>query len=105
MTSGEVKVIAYVMEDNFAVCKNIKTIGKIKNDTTGIIEIPLSLDNIDNESSYDIKILLFENEKLIIKGGLRITAQARYSLEILNKTGVSQEYTLDAGAPNFHKIH
>jgi hypothetical protein len=105
VTSGEVRVIAYVMEDNFAVYKNSKTMGKIKNDTTGIIEIPLSLEDIDNESNYDIKILLFENEKLIIKGGLRITAQAKYSSDMLNKTGMSQEYTLASNAPNFEKIH
>jgi len=77
--SGSIKVIAYVIEkDNqFAVYKNTVEIGVIGANSTAEIEIPLVLEN----SSYRVEVLIFEKEKLEIKGKLGISAQPIYRWE------------------------
>ena len=75
--SGEIKAIAYVIEssNNFAVYKNTVEIGIINANSTAEIEIPIVLSN----SSYKVEILLFEKEKLVIKGTLTISAYPVYT--------------------------
>jgi len=75
--SGEIKAIAYVIEssNNFAVYKNTVEIGIINANSTAEIEIPIVLSN----SSYKVEILLFEKEKLVIKGTLTINAYPVYT--------------------------
>jgi hypothetical protein len=74
--SGEIKAIAYVIEtgNNFAVYKETVEIGTIGANSTAEIEIPIVLSN----NSYKVEILLFENEKLVIKGKLTISAYPIY---------------------------
>jgi len=75
--SGEIKAIAYVIEsdNNFAVYKETVEIGIIEANSTAEIEIPIILSN----NSYKVEILLFENNKLVIKGKLIINAYPVYS--------------------------
>lgn len=77
--SGTIKVIAYVIEktNQFAVFKNTVEIGIIKANSTAEIEIPLVLEN----SSYRVEVLIFENDKLVIKGKLGISAYPVYRWE------------------------
>jgi len=74
--SGEIKVIAYVIEtkDNLAVYKNTVEIGKIAANSTAEIEMPIVLSN----NSYKVDILIFESGKLVIKGTLTIRAYPVY---------------------------
>jgi hypothetical protein len=74
--SGKIKAIVYVMEtkNNIAVYKNTVNIGEISADSTAEIQIPLVLSN----SSYKVDILFFENEKLVIKGGVTIHSRSFY---------------------------
>ena len=75
--SGEIKAIAYVIEadNNFAVYEETVEIGEIGANSTAKIEIPVVLSN----NSYKIKILLFEDDLLVIKGTLIITASPIYT--------------------------
>ena len=77
--SGEIKAIAYVIEktNQFAVFKNTVEIGLITVNSTAEIEIPLVLEN----SSYRVEVLIFENDKLEIKGKLGISAYPVYLWE------------------------
>jgi len=77
--SGEIKAIAYVIEktNQFAVFKNTVEIGLITANSTAEIEIPLVLEN----SSYRVEVLIFENDKLEIKGKLGISAYPVYIWE------------------------
>ena len=77
--SGEIKAIAYVIEktNQFAVFKNTVEIGLITANSTAEIEIPLVLEN----SSYRVEVLIFENDKLEIKGKLGISAYPVYLWE------------------------
>ncbi len=77
--SGEIKAIAYVIEktNQFAVFKNTVEIGFITANSTAEIEIPLVLEN----SSYRVEVLIFENDKLEIKGKLGISAYPVYLWE------------------------
>jgi hypothetical protein len=77
--SGTIKAIAYVIEteNNFAVNKSRDEIGVIAANSTAEIQIPVTLSN----SSYKIDVLLFENEKLVLKGELQIRSTPRYSWE------------------------
>ncbi len=74
--SGPIKAIVYVIEqkNNLAVYKNTVSIGAIPKDATAEIEIPIVISN----SSYKIEILLFENEKLVIKGTVTLSAYPVY---------------------------
>ena len=82
--SGEIKAIAYVIEtgNNFAVYKETVEIGTIGANSTAEIEIPIVLSN----NSYKVEILLFENEKLVIKGKLTISA---YPIYVWDEVGYS----------------
>jgi hypothetical protein len=74
--SGEIKAIAYVIEssNNFAIDKSTVEIRIINANSTAEIEIPVKLSN----SSYKVEVLLFEKEKLVIKGKLTINAHPVY---------------------------
>jgi len=91
--SGKLKATAYVVEtvNNFALYEEEIDIGNIKSNSTKKVSIPVVLSN----NSYKIKILLFENEKLIIKGELIISAYPIYDWEEINRGNVDcQEWYL-----------
>lgn len=81
--SGNIKAIAYVIEegDQFAVFKNTVEIGSIVANSTTELEVPVVLGN----NSYRIEVLIFEDEKLIIKGELGISAYPVYHWEDNNQ--------------------
>jgi len=87
--SGDIKAIVYVIEteNNFAEYKNKVETGRIKANSTAEIEIPLVLSN----NTYKVDVLLFENDKLVIKGELRISAYPRYSWEEIKHGSVSKQ--------------
>lgn len=100
--SGEIKVIAYVIEtsNNLAVYKNMVEIGEIPADSTAEIEIPVVLSN----NSYKVDILIFENGKLVLKGKLTINAYPVYSWdEIVH--GARQEWRISNTLCKFKQIH
>ena len=83
--SGEIKATAYVIEtgNNFAIYKNTDEIGVIGADSTAVIQIPVVLSN----NSYKVEVLLFENDKLVIKGGLTISAYPIYHWREIERNG------------------
>lgn len=88
--SGEIKATAYVIESdkNFAIYKETTEIGIIKADSTGEIEVPIVLSN----SSYKVEILIFENDKLVIKGELTIRSQPVYKFrDVVHDDKIVQE--------------
>jgi hypothetical protein len=100
--SKEIKTIAYVIEtkDNLAVFKNTQTNGKIMADSTDEIELPLLLSN----SSYKVEILIFENEKLVTKGIITISAYSHYywdDITLKNK----QVWEISSYASDFQQVH
>ena len=90
--SGEIKVIAYVIEadNNFAVYEKTVEIGEIGANSTAKIEIPVVLSN----NSYKIKILLFEDGLLVIKGTLIITASPIYTWRDVEHVGADGSRTI-----------
>jgi hypothetical protein len=100
--SGEIKIIAYVIEtsDNLAVYKSTVAIGKIAANSTAEIEIPVVLSN----NSYKVDILIFENGKLVIKGTLTINAYPIYVWDEVNH-GQKQEWRLSNSESGFVQIH
>ncbi len=68
--SGKIKIVAYVVKESNKVadCKNTVLVGKINADSTKEIEIPLML----SDDAYQVDILIFEDEKLVLKGSLKI---------------------------------
>ncbi len=100
--SGEIKIIAYVIEtkDNLAVYKNTVEIGKIPANSTAEIEIPIVLSN----NSYKVDILIFENGKLVIKGTLTISAYPIYMWDEINP-GQKQEWRISNSGSDFIQIH
>lgn len=99
--SGNIKATAYVIEtsDNLAVYKNTVTIGNIAADATAEIEIPLVLSN----NSYKVEILIFENEKLVIKGIITISAYPIYSWDEISH-GKSQQWQISNAGYDFQNI-
>lgn len=99
--SGIIKATVYVIEDvnNLAVYKNNVSIGEIGGDSTAEIEIPVILSN----SSYKIEILIFENEKLIIKGVVTISAYPIYVWDEITHSQ-RQEWTVSNTAQKFENI-
>ncbi|RLF52066.1 MAG: hypothetical protein DRN24_03870 [Thermoplasmata archaeon] len=87
--SGDIKAIVYVIEteNNFAEYKNKVETGRIKANSTAEIEIPLVLSN----NTYKVDVLLFENDKLVIKGELRISAYPQYSWEEIMHGSVGKQ--------------
>ena len=77
--SDELKAAAYVIEsdNNFAISETEIEIGVINADSTAKVSIPVVLSN----NSYKVKILLFEDGKLEIRGELIISAYPLYSWE------------------------
>jgi len=65
--SGNIKIIAYLMErwKGVAVARNEVKIGKIAADKTKEVQIPMEMRN----KSYEIEVLVFEDDLLKIKGG------------------------------------
>lgn len=100
--SGKIKAIAYVIEtkNNFAVFETEVEVGLINADSTSKIGIPVVLSN----SSYKVDVLIFENEKLVLKGVLTIRARPIYSWEYLRANGISQQWELDSSMPDFEKV-
>jgi hypothetical protein len=101
--SGEIKAIAYVVEtkNNFAISETEVEIGEIKADSTAKIDIPMELSN----NSYKVKVLLFENDKLVIRGELLIRAYPVYSWEEIKRGEVEEQewYVLNT-ATDFYQI-
>ena len=100
--SGTIKTIAYVMEtsDNLAVFKNTSTIGKIMADSTDEIELPLVLSN----NSYKVDILVFENEKLVTKGVVTISAYSRIIYDEFSHEE-KQVWDISSYAEGFQQVH
>jgi hypothetical protein len=100
--SGEIKVIAYVIEtkDNLAVYKNTVEIGKIAANSTAEIEMPVVLSN----NSYKVDILIFENGKLVIKGTLTISAYPIYVWDEISRNE-KQVWKLSNSIGDFEQIH
>jgi len=100
--SGTIKTIAYVMEtsDNLAVFKNTATIGKIMADSTDEIELPLVLSN----NSYKVDILVFENEKLVTKGVVTISAYSRIIYDEFSHKE-KQVWDISSTAEGFQQVH
>ena len=74
--SGEIKIIVYVIDkSNIAEYKSILEKGKIKANSTAEFEIPIVL----TKNSSQVDILMFENERLVLKGESTITAQQRFN--------------------------
>jgi hypothetical protein len=68
--SGDVKIITYVIDRDRGIATNkSKTmVGKIDKNVTKEVEIPITLIN----SSSKVDFLIFENEKLILKGDVSV---------------------------------
>lgn len=100
--SGDIKIIAYVIEtkDNLAVYKNTVEIGKIPANSTAEIEIPIVLSN----NSYKVDVLIFENGKLVIKGTLTISAYPVYIWDEINRDQ-KQEWRISNSGSDFIQIH
>ena len=102
--SGPIKATAYVIEttNNFAIDKNKVDIGEIKANSTAELGIPVTLSN----SSYKIEVLLFENDKLVLKGELIIRATPRYDWDdIVRGEKEGQQWDVEnLQAPEFHKV-
>ena len=103
--SGKIKAIAYVIEtkNNFAVNKSRDEIGLIKANSTAEIAIPVTLLN----SSYKIEVLLFENDKLSLKGELTISARPKYTWEeIQHRSDLDgQEWVVyNSVTPKFYNV-
>jgi len=100
--SGEIKVIAYVIEtsNNLAVYKNTVEIGKISANSTAEIELPIVLSN----NSYKVDILIFENGKLVLKGKITISAYPLYDWEEI-RHGTEQKWELKNTVYEFYQIH
>ena len=85
--------------DNLAVYKNTVTIGSIAADSTAEIEIPLILSN----NSYKVEILIFENEKLVIKGVITISAYPIYSWDEIAH-GAEQQWAIINDVSKFENV-
>jgi len=74
--SGNIKVIAYVVKtsNKIADFKNTVEIGKIKADTTAELEIPIIL----SADTFRVDMLVFENDKMVLKGSFSITAEQKF---------------------------
>jgi spore maturation protein SpmB len=100
--SGKIKAIAYVIEtnDNLAIYKNTIEINEIKAEKTSELLIPLILYN----NSYKVEILIFENEKLVLKGIITISAYPIYIWNEITHT-IKQEWFLKNSVMDFVQIH
>ena len=102
--SEELKGIAYVIEteNNFAISETEVEIGVVEADATTKIDIPVILSN----NSYKVKVLLFENGKLVIKGKLTISAYPIYSWEEIKRGDVEhQEWYVKNSEIDFYQIN
>ena len=100
--SGNIKATAYVIEtnNNLAVYKNSVEIGEITADSTAEVNIPIVLSN----NSYKVDILIFEKDKLVLKGKITISAYPLYDWEeILH--GAKQRWELKNTVYEFDQIH
>ena len=100
--SGEIKATAFVIEtiNNLAVYKNTVEIGVISKDSTSEIEVPIILSN----NSYKVDILIFENNKLVLKGTLTIDAYPVYVWDDISH-GMTQVWNLKNNIYDFEQIH
>jgi len=74
--SGEIKATAYVIETstNLAIYKNTVVFGNLDANSTTELNIPLQF----SDSNYEIEILLFEDNKIVLKAKSTITSRQRY---------------------------
>ena len=95
--SGEIKIIVYLMErwKGVAIDKRELEIGKLQKDKTEEIQIDVQMEN----KSYDLEILVFENDLLKIKGNGGVTVY----LYNAGKGGYRYEVSLDS--LYFEKVH
>lgn len=95
--SGEIKIIVYLMErwKGVAIDKRELEIGKLQKDKTEEIQIDVQMEN----KSYDLEILVFENDLLKIKGSGEVTVY----LYNTGKGGYGYEVSLDS--LHFKEIH
>lgn len=100
--SYELKAIAYVIEteNNFAISETEIDIGIIKSDSTTKVDIPVVFSN----NSYKVKVLLFEKDKLVIRGELIISAYPIYSWEEIRREKIDQEWYLYNSYTEFKQI-
>ena len=102
--SEELKATAYVIEteNNFAISEAEVDIGFIGEDATTKVKIPVTLSN----NSYKIKVLLFEDGKLVIKGEIIIHAATLYSWEdIEHGVHEKQEWRLYNSGISYFQVH
>lgn len=112
--SGEIKATAYVSEKNtnLAVYKNTVEFGVIEANSTKELNIPVKF----SDDSYQVKILLFENNKLFKKVTLSITIYQNYYIGssggIVYNEGRTKEHasrdgqwSIESGNPEIVEIH
>ena len=94
--SGEIKIIVYLMErwKGIAVDKKELEIGKLQKDRTEEIQIDVQMKN----RSYNLEILVFENDLLKIKGRGEITVN-------LYNTREGYGYVVSLDSLHFEKVH
>ncbi len=94
--SGEIKIIVYLMErwKGIAVDKKELEIGKLQKDRTEEIQIDVQMKN----RSYNLEILVFENNLLKIKGRGEITVN-------LYNTREGYGYVVSLDSLHFEKVH
>ncbi len=99
--SGDIKIIVYVVKtsNNIADYKNTVEIGKIAANSTAELEVPIIL----SENSYRVDMLIFENEKLVLKGSVSIKAHQVIINDIYGK--ISEQYwELENTHSDFQKV-
>ena len=92
--SGVITIIAYVIDtaNNLALSKSTVDIGTISADSTSEIEIPIELTN----KSYKVDLLIFEDNKMVIKGNLMIRSRFGYNGSLEHLDEKTWEVSLDS---------
>ena len=92
--SGEIKATAYVIEKNtnLAVYKNTVEFGTLAANSTTELNIPLEF----SDNSYNVEILIFEKDKMVLKGKLSITSRQRYTWNEVGDRVYISGYTASA---------
>ena len=74
--SGDIKIVTYIMErwKGIAIDKKEINVGKLEKDKTSEVELNMQIGN----GSYDIEVLVFEDDLLKIKGQGGITTTMVY---------------------------
>jgi hypothetical protein len=97
--SGEIKIIVYVVDkNNIAEYKKEIFVGKIKGNTTFEIEVPIVL----TKNSTKVDMLIFENNKLQLKG--QATIRASQTPIYVNGSLVRQKWVLSNDGVDFYQV-